>query len=226
MQSQKTTAILLFAESAKVQASKKRLLEDADGNFRLFQKFNHQRLKTLKKSGFDYFHFDESDQEGNSFAQKIATATDKILRKGYERIIVIGSDAPDLRVRDLWYANRLLDDQDIVLGPDLRGGLYLIALKQQAFNRGSFQRLQWQSSALRSSFVAYAENSSCDVSWLRWKADFNKMAEVMHYWKVSNVLRKIIGRLFSSVYRLIGVLNTSPSLLLITEHSRRGPPNR
>ena len=224
MESHKKTAILLFAESTKIQAEKKHLLQDRNQNFALVQHFRDQSLKEIKKSGLDYFHFDETAQYGCSFAQKLAAATESVFLKGYDRIIVVGSDSPDLSTKDLWNAQKLLETRDIVLGPDLRGGVYLIALNKKSFIKGSFQELLWQSKALRRSFREYARSFSFSVSWLRAKADFNASSELVTYWNLSSSVRKLLNQISGLLQYVDRRREHDFAFLPVTSHSRRGPP--
>lgn len=49
--------------------------------------------------------------------------------RGEEKVILIATDSPHLTVQPVEEAFRVLDDRDLVLGPTLDGGYYLIGLR-------------------------------------------------------------------------------------------------
>ena len=54
--------------------------------------------------------------------------------KGYERVLLVGTDVPTLPLSVYQDALTLLGKSDVVLGPALDGGYYLIGLKKPAEN--------------------------------------------------------------------------------------------
>jgi uncharacterized protein len=50
-------------------------------------------------------------------------------RRGEERTVLIGSDSPHLRASIIEQAFRALDDHEVVFGPTLDGGYYLIGMR-------------------------------------------------------------------------------------------------
>ncbi len=68
-------------------------------------------------------------QQGHSFRERFLHAVHSVRALGYERIVVVGGDCPDLRGEEIFAAFAALDSQEAVLGPDHRGGTYLIGLR-------------------------------------------------------------------------------------------------
>jgi uncharacterized protein len=68
-------------------------------------------------------------QAGHDFAARLENAVEKINEMGYDEIVVIGRDCPGLRQIDIEDAFRKLESSKLVLGPDHRGGCYLIAFR-------------------------------------------------------------------------------------------------
>ena len=66
-------------------------------------------------------------QEGESLGDKMRGAIQGRFTEGYERVVIIGSDSPSLPVS---YINRAVgSDKDMVLGPSMDGGYYLIGMR-------------------------------------------------------------------------------------------------
>jgi hypothetical protein len=77
-------------------------------------------------------------QAGRDFAARLENAIEKINELGYGETVVIGRDCPSLRPSDVEQAFAELELRKLVLGPDHRGGCYLIAfrLRDRALLRG------------------------------------------------------------------------------------------
>jgi uncharacterized protein DUF2064 len=77
-------------------------------------------------------------QAGHDFAARLENAIEKTNEMGYEEIVVIGRDCPSLRPINIEDAFGKLESRKLVLGPDHRGGCYLIAfrLRDRALLRG------------------------------------------------------------------------------------------
>ena len=59
---------------------------------------------------------------------------------------MVGNDCLDLAVDDFNQAAGHLEDGNCVLGPDLRGGTWLIGLTKHVFNALDFAKFNWQNS--------------------------------------------------------------------------------
>lgn len=69
-------------------------------------------------------------QHGNDLGEKMEYAFAKAFKKGFEKVIIIGSDLIDLSTEDLINAFNELNTYDYVLGPGEDGGYYLLGMKQ------------------------------------------------------------------------------------------------
>lgn len=74
--------------------------------------------------------FDKKLQEGATLGERMANAFKDGFEKGFERILVIGSDMHDLNQQDLEKAFKALEKNDYVVGPALDGGYYLLGMKK------------------------------------------------------------------------------------------------
>lgn len=68
-------------------------------------------------------------QAGHDFASRLENAIETIHQLGYDEIVAIGRDCPSLCVGDIERAFAELASKKLVLGPDHRGGCYLIAFR-------------------------------------------------------------------------------------------------
>lgn len=81
-------------------------------------------------------------QQGANFAERLENAVEELAQSGYDRVVIVGRDCPDLAAQDITHALQLLDDHTLALGPDHRGGCYLIAL--HLTDREKLNGICWQ----------------------------------------------------------------------------------
>jgi len=81
-------------------------------------------------------------QKGQSFGERLTNAIEELANLGYSEIVMVGRDCPDLEIADIHLAFDRLGDFRLVLGPDHRGGCYLIAI--HAADRSELCSVIWQ----------------------------------------------------------------------------------
>ncbi len=69
-------------------------------------------------------------QRGKDLGERMHLAIQDCIEKGYEKCVLIGTDIPTLPAYIIMKAFEKLDNNDIVIGPTLDGGYYLIGMKQ------------------------------------------------------------------------------------------------
>ena len=74
--------------------------------------------------------FEKTIQAGSDLGERMAAAFRHGFEEGYERILIIGTDCPDLKTNILEDAFKQLDTHDAVIGPAVDGGYYLLGLKR------------------------------------------------------------------------------------------------
>lgn len=136
----KETAILIFANSAIAETRHKKTV----ANLELFQELTEQTLRTVKASRLPFFHFTEKEQQGATFGERFSNAIQAIYDKGYQNVITIGNDSPQLKALHIVEAEQQLQLGKTVLGPSSDGGFYLMGLHYSNFDSTLFLRLPWQ----------------------------------------------------------------------------------
>jgi rSAM/selenodomain-associated transferase 1 len=68
------------------------------------------------------------DQVGDDLGARMNRAFETLFAQQYTRVVIVGSDTPSLPLEQYKQAITLLDTHDLVLGPALDGGYYLIGL--------------------------------------------------------------------------------------------------
>ena len=128
------TAILIFANSALEDASRKAIRSSEN----LFATLTEQTLKIAKASNLPYFHFTENQQIGNSFGERFTNAIKTVYAQGFDNVITIGNDTPNLTTALLNRAANRLQTEKFILGPSTDGGFYLMGLHKSHFVEGLF----------------------------------------------------------------------------------------
>ena len=69
------------------------------------------------------------DQQGDDLGAKMNGVCETLFARGYGRVVIVGTDVPSLPIIHYRQAFEALAQHDVVLGPAVDGGYYLIGLK-------------------------------------------------------------------------------------------------
>lgn len=83
-------------------------------------------------------------QRGRHLGARMSNAVQELLDRGYERVMIVGSDHPTLAPARLLEALRKLKRAEVVLGPSRDGGYYLVACRRWV--PAMFQGIAWGTS--------------------------------------------------------------------------------
>lgn len=82
-------------------------------------------------------------QKGDDLGQKMDYCFNKAFAKKFHRVILIGSDLPDLPSELIGDGFSLLKSSECVIGPSTDGGYYLIGFRSDSFLPEVFRSIQW-----------------------------------------------------------------------------------
>lgn len=102
--------------------------------------FSTRSPQYLKKIAGDFAFY---KQRGKDLGERMHNAFVYARKNNAEKTVIIGSDSPDLPLKNIRRAFRKLDNHDVVLGPTYDGGYYLIGLREP--NPDLFKRIKWGS---------------------------------------------------------------------------------
>lgn len=85
-------------------------------------------------------------QAGNNLGERMRNAFDELFQKGYEKIIIVGSDCYELTSDILNEAFYSLTKTDVVIGPAKDGGYYLLGMNH--FVPQLFEDKKWSSNSV------------------------------------------------------------------------------
>ena len=103
-------------------------------------------------------YYEKKLQVGDDLGQRMFNAFDKGFKKGYDRIIIIGSDMYDIDQHDLMHAFAQLKTNDFVIGPASDGGYYLLGAKKM--NKNLFLNKAWGTPTVLKATLRDLENEN------------------------------------------------------------------
>jgi rSAM/selenodomain-associated transferase 1 len=91
--------------------------------------------------------YQKYQQEGEDLGIRMLNAFKNGFEAGYKKIIIIGSDLYDLSSKEIDNAFNQLDKNDLVLGPALDGGYYLLGMKE--LYKKVFKNKEWGTATVK-----------------------------------------------------------------------------
>ena len=134
-------------------------------------------------------------QEGRHLGQRMHRALVWAKRQGAQRIVIIGSDTPNLPTEYILEAFLRLKDNDLVLGPSEDGGYYLVGLKVP--NYSLFKDIEWSSDKVLRQTINQAKIAEQRVSLLKkWQDidDAKSLKQLKKSFRQSNRTRALWTR--------------------------------
>jgi glycosyltransferase A (GT-A) superfamily protein (DUF2064 family) len=126
-------------------------------------------------------------QSGYDFRSRLENAIEKIHELGYDEIVAIGRDCPSLRAADIERAFAELASRKLVLGPDHRGGCYLIAFRSA--DRALLRAVRWKQNTDCAQLRARCAAS--DVLMLPIKHDIDSWSDLRIFARTGNALARL-----------------------------------
>jgi uncharacterized protein len=119
-------------------------------------------------------------QKGEKLGERMKASIDMLLKEGYKKVILIGSDIPDLSSKDIEDAFAVLDSDDIVLGPTVDGGYYLVGMKK--IHKELFSdNLKWGNKSVFEATVDIANKCSLKVGLASKYRDIDDEKDLLNF---------------------------------------------
>jgi uncharacterized protein len=117
-------------------------------------------------------------QEGNDLGERMKNGFCYAFKEGFRRVILVGSDSPDLPGDFLRNAIVELQTHDMVLGPSSDGGYYLIGFRDDTFLPSVFDGISWSSSSVFQETISKVKNAGCSLSLLPTWSDVDIISDL------------------------------------------------
>lgn len=130
---------------------------------------------TLMQEAFgrDHAYVDQGDGD---LGDRLARATNEAFARGAERVVVVGTDCPDLGASLARTAFQRLIDHDLTIGPADDGGYYLIGLRAPA--PSLFAGVAWGTQTVLAETLARAAQSGLSYALTETLSDVDRPEDV------------------------------------------------
>ena len=191
------TSLVMFAKYPEPGKVKTRLSRDIgkEKACEVYKSFLSSLIKQHKNNDYDfYIAFTPANKASyfkklvgnNIFPQKGSDLGFRMLNtfkklNEYQKIIIIGSDMPDLSKRIVKKAEYELNFNDIVLGPSYDGGYYLVAMKKP---HDIFSKMKWSHKNVLKNTLARINKQKLSYKLLNKKHDIDTVQDLKRLNKI------------------------------------------
>ncbi len=123
-------------------------------------------------------------QEGDDLGIRMKNAFEKVFSTGAEKVIIIGTDIPDLSAEIINKAFEYLDSSDIVIGPSKDGGFYLLGMKKMY--AGLFEEIEYSTAEVFSETLARIKELKLSCQLLPELQDIDTEEDLLRWLNESN----------------------------------------
>ncbi len=125
-------------------------------------------------------------QHGNDLGERMQQAFEQAWEQGITRVLLIGSDCPTITASIINQGLEHLLSHDLVLGPAMDGGYYLIGLsdhlkKNKKNYARLFQNIDWGTERVLAQTLNQAKKSGLSFSLLPELHDIDRPEDLVHY---------------------------------------------
>jgi len=165
---------------------------------KLSKEFATQMLSTLQKGDFSfhvYFYpkgalstlkewlgdqYPYIPQKGKNLGERMRNSFMEAFDMGFKRVVLIGSDIPDLPLEFIQEAFTSLDEKDAVIGPAYDGGYYLIGFRDKTFSTQVFEGMAWGTKRVFGDTMKVLKNINHRVHTLKPLRDVDRIEDLKH----------------------------------------------
>jgi len=129
-------------------------------------------------------NYEKRLQEGENLGNRMMVAFFELFQQGYSKLVIVGSDCPELTTFVIEEAFDKLDTTDVVIGPSSDGGYYLLGLTQLIPD--FFKNKQWSTHTVLADTIkdTVALRKSC--SFLTELSDIDTADDLRRYQQMMN----------------------------------------
>ncbi len=208
------TAILIFSRHARAEAEVKSFVPGIGKkvNISIARQFLKQTIVTASKTKIPVLTCYGPAQKGNNFGDRITNAIQDVFEKGYQKVIVLGSDCPNITASQLLFTASQLETCPLIMGPALDGGVYLIGIRRDSFRREEFSHLAWETVKLQATLRRYARQLDTGIHWLEPQQDIDNAEDFKTFF--ANLYR--FSRLKSRLLNILKAPRLKPITISLT----------
>ncbi len=102
-------------------------------------------------------------QKGDDIGQKMFNAFSETFENSFDKVVLIGTDIPEIKSNIIELSFNMLDQYDSVIGPSQDGGYYLIGFGKDTLKSCIFENINWSTSSVfeETAEIIKSKNKSC-----------------------------------------------------------------
>jgi len=168
---------------------------------RLYKRFLLEMLSTLNKGTFLFYlcvypvdaleglktwlgqEYLYMPQQGEDLGERMKNAFMEALAMNFKRVVLIGSDVPSLPLKFVEEAFISLEKKDVVIGPSVDGGYYLIGFRDKKFSPRVFKGIPWSTERVFGETMKVLEHEGLTVHTLKTLRDIDTIQDLKNYHK-------------------------------------------
>lgn len=124
---------------------------------------------------------DLHQQGEGDLGQKMQAAFSFLFTRGYAKVVIIGSDCPDLSSADIKTSFEMLHEVQVVIGPAFDGGYYLLGMNK--IIPELFEDIAWSTSSVLDQTQKIAHKLGLATFLLPPKADIDLVDDLPLNWR-------------------------------------------
>jgi len=186
-----------YPEKGKVKSRLAAVIGD-DSAVSVYKNLVDQMLSTLKEGTFPLYicffpknaqkpiknwlgrEYRYLPQNGKDLGERMRNGFIDGFAMGYKRVVLIGSDIPDLPMKYIEKAFKSLKEMDAVIGPAYDGGYYLIGFKDKTFSPQVFEGIAWETKNVFGETMKKFKRSRRVVYTLPYQRDIDTVKDLNH----------------------------------------------
>jgi uncharacterized protein len=123
--------------------------------------------------------YEKNIQTGNDLGDKMKNAFATVFGNRNKKLVIIGTDCPDLNASVIMNAYVYLEDHDIVIGPASDGGYYLLGMKK--LHPRLFEKIDWSTGKVLAQTLKICESSNLSTFLLPELSDIDDENDLKKY---------------------------------------------
>jgi rSAM/selenodomain-associated transferase 1 len=211
-------AIIIFVKFPQEGKVKTRLAKDKGAYFatefyRICAEHILSEIKKLNKNNFASYIYCYSNSEvemvsgwiGREFivkpqidgdlGERMSKSFNEVFNEGFSKVLIIGTDVPDINSDLINNAASKLDENDFVIGPSSDGGYYLLGMN--SLNTEIFHDLNWSTSFVLKNTLDKINSLKLKTNLLEELIDVDTKKDLNSWMKLCNDLNNPIYKFVS-----------------------------
>ena len=135
-----------------------------------------QKFTSRQNNGTESWQF--VPQVDSDLGTRMKTFFEQRLSQQDQRVVVIGSDAPQLTTAQVQHAFELLGEADVVFGPSTDGGYYLVGMSR--FAPQIFDQIDWSTEQVLEQSLQRCKKSDLKVKLLEPLTDIDEGPDLVN----------------------------------------------